>query len=51
VPHDGVREVRNTVAALAEVFEELLVEVRNPKCALPVEVRNPKCAVGSGPVQ
>jgi hypothetical protein len=40
VPHDGVREVRNTVAALAKVFEELLVEVRNPKCA-----------VGSGPVQ
>ena len=31
VPHDGVREVRNTVAALAKVFEELLVEVRNPK--------------------
>ena len=51
MPHDGVREVRNAVAALAEVFEELLVEVRNPKCALPVEVRNPNFAVGSEWVQ
>jgi tRNA-binding EMAP/Myf-like protein len=51
VPHDGVREVRNIVAALAKVFEELLVEVRNPKCALPVKVRNLKCTIGSGPVQ